>query len=76
MCVARSAGVRELWRSINTEQWERGGRRSKAVSLPGEPAWQTSGIPIHHFMERGGRAINMEEWEQGGRRSKGWLASR
>ena len=69
-------GVRPLGHAINTNQWERGGWRSKAVSLPGEPARRTSGFLYHHFTERGGRAINMEEWEQGGRRSKGWLASR
>ena len=35
VCVARM-GVRPLGGAINIDQWERGGRRSKAVSLPGE----------------------------------------
>ena len=29
-------GMRPLGRAINTDQWERVGRRSKAVLLPGE----------------------------------------
>ena len=36
VCVARMWGVRPLGGAINIDQWERGGQRSKVVSLPGE----------------------------------------
>ena len=49
LCVWRGWGVRPLGRAINTDQWERGGRWSKDVSVPGEPARQISGIPIPSF---------------------------
>ena len=35
MC-GEDGGVRPLGGAINIDQWERGGRRSKAVSLLGE----------------------------------------
>ena len=36
LCVWRGWGVRPLGGAINIDQWERGMRRFKAISLPGE----------------------------------------
>ena len=44
LCVWQGWGVQPLGGTINIDQWERGGRRSKGVSLPDENDWLISSM--------------------------------